>query len=140
MITIKVTPKTKQVLIDVEKLEGRTKDGLRKALKETGQEVKREIKRLIRTGPRTGRLYGTHQASAPGEAPANRSGRLAKSTNYKVRNWRQMIVGESASYAGYLEGGTRKIKPRQHIIKAVHNKAQDTVNAIIRNVKKETNT
>ena len=146
MITIEVTPETKQVLINVDKLEGRTKKGLRKALKETGQEVKREIRRLIKTGPKTGRSYGTHQASAPGEAPANRSGRLAKSVNYKVRNWKKMIVGEKASYAGYLEDGTKnedgtyKIKPRPHIIKAVNNKEQDTENAILRNVKKETNT
>jgi phage gpG-like protein len=31
----------------------------------------------IRSGSKTGRTYGTHKASAPGEAPANLSGDLA---------------------------------------------------------------
>jgi hypothetical protein len=142
-VTIKVTPNTNQVLIDVTKLQGTTERGLRLALHEIGEEVVRETARLIKSGPKTGKVYTfrgrPHQASAPGQAPANRSGRLADSGNYKVKNHQEMIVGETAEYAGFLENGTRgRMAPRPHLIRAVNNKAQDTVNSILESVKRET--
>jgi hypothetical protein len=140
--TIKATRRTKQVVIDVTKLEGTNKRGLERALQEIGPEIVRETRRLIETGAKTGRVYRfrgrPHQASAPGEAPANRSGRLARSGDFKVRNWQEMTVGETADYAGFLENGTRgRMAPRPHLIAAVNNKAQDTVNAILESVDRE---
>jgi HK97 gp10 family phage protein len=145
MITIKATRRTNQVLIDVTKLEGTHKRALKRALNEIGSEVVRETARLIKAGPKTGKVYTfkgrPHQASAPGEAPATRSGRLADSGNYKVKNWQEMTVGETAPYAGFLENGTRgRMAPRPHLIKAINNKAQDTVNAILESVKREIRT
>jgi len=142
-VTIKTTRRTKQVLIDVTKLEGTTKRGLRLALHEIGSDVVRETARLIKAGPKTGKVYTfkgrPHQASAPGEAPANRTGQLANSGNYKVKNHQEMTVGETAEYAGFLENGTKgRMAPRPHLIKAINNKAQDTVNSILESVKRET--
>ncbi len=72
---------------------------------------------LIQNPPKTGRIYARrgvrHQASAPGEAPASDTGRLAGSSdvfpnpaNVSARiNW-------SAQYAKPLELGTQTIEPR----------------------------
>jgi hypothetical protein len=141
-VTITVTPNTKQIVIDVTKLEGTHKRGLEHALQEIGPEIVRETKRLIETGSKTGRIYKfrgrPHQASAPGEAPATRSGKLARSGDFKVRNWQEMTVGETADYAGFLENGTRgRMAPRPHLIAAVNSKAQDTVNTILESVDRE---
>lgn len=62
---------------------------------------------LIQGPPKTGRWYGAHQASAPGEAPASDTGRLAQSgdvtldeANLSARvNW-------STNYAEALEKGS----------------------------------
>jgi len=141
---IKATKRTQEVLIGVPKHMMKHRAGLESALYDIGSEVVRETERLIINGPKTGRVYSfrgaRHQASAPGEPPANRTGRLARSGDYIVRNWQEMTVGETAEYAGFLENGTRKrIAPRPHLIRAVNNQAQNTVNAILDNVQREIN-
>jgi hypothetical protein len=141
-VTITVTPNTKQIVIDVTKLEGTHKEGLKNALHEIGGDVKRDTKRLIETGTRTGRVYRykgrKHIASKKGEPPANRSGKLAKSGFFKVRNWQEMTVGEKADYAGFLEDGTSRMKgPREHLIKVINLRSQDTVNTILESVDRE---
>jgi HK97 gp10 family phage protein len=90
-----------------------------------GDEIVKEMKRLITTGSKTGRMYGSHQASAPGESPANKTGKLAESGNYKLRGSRQMEVGEEADYAIFLELGTKRMRPRPHVMAAINNKAGD---------------
>lgn len=72
---------------------------------------------LLQNPPKSGRIYQRrgvrHQASAPGEAPASDTGRLAGSSdvlpdqpNLSARvNW-------SASHARPLELGTQSIEPR----------------------------
>jgi hypothetical protein len=150
-VTIKATPKTNSVLIDLQQnLQKDQEAGLRKALIDIGAEVSQEAKKLIRNGPKTGRTYGSHTASAPGQAPANRTGRLMKSVKFRARNHTEMTVGAEAEYAGYMEKGTRgreedtfgagrfgAIKPRPFLIKAVNNKAQDTVRIILENIDRE---
>ena len=130
-ITVTVTPKTKSVVANISKQHKLHKKAIKPALHEIGEIVLRENKRLITTGKRTGRRYNiagrTHIASAFGEPPANRTGRLVKSGSYRVASWNSMIVGESASYAKFLEQGTRFMKPRQHLILAINNKSGDAV-------------
>lgn len=96
-------------------------ENIRKALKTHGNEVKKELVTVLTTGSRTGRVYSyrgsKHIASAPGEAPASRSGKLAKGFRYKSSH-NQLTVGnvvfsrEGAPYSLFLEEGTRKMKPR----------------------------
>ena len=136
-ITITATPRTNKVIIDLQGLKGTHEKGLRKALSLIGNEVKREAHKLIKNGPKTGRMYGLHQASAPGQPPANRTGRLIQSLKYKTRNHREMTVGAYADYAGFLESGTRKMKPRPFVIKAVTNKMQEAHDIILESVKQE---
>lgn len=140
---VKISPKAREVMIKIPKHLMVHQNALRLALHEIGKDVNRETQRLIRTGQRTGRIYiirgQRHQASAPGEPPANLTGKLAKSNEYKVSGWSTMEVGETAPYAGYLEYGTKKgkIKPRPHLIVAVNNLAVQTINTIERYVHEE---
>lgn len=130
MMSVKITPQSKKVLIEIDSHGKYLKGSLKRALHEIGIEVRREVRRLIRNTNKTGRLYGTHRASSVGEAPANRTGKLTKSVNFNVRNEQEMSIGESAEYAVFLENGTKKIKPRPHLIAAINNKAGVTYNMI----------
>ena len=112
-------------------LHGNTERAIYHAHVEIGQETKREIKRLIKTGPKTGIAYGSHRASAPDESPAERTGELSKSVSYRTRGAEQVTVGDTVDYGLWLEDGTRKMKPRPHVERAVHNKAKDTRNSYI---------
>lgn len=143
---IKVTPETRRVQIQIPNHTKIHNDGIRFALFETGQEVVDEIRRLIKDPPKTGRIYNfrgrPHQASAPGEAPANRSGKLMKSSFFIVRGFRQMEVGENVGdvpYDEFLESGTKKMKPRQHVIKAVNSTTRNLVKAFETHVQRELN-
>ena len=121
---IKVTPKTREVLIDLHNHRQLHEDHMRNALSDIGLDVRREIRKLIRRPPKTGRWYTIrgvkHQASAPGEPPANLTGKLARGASYRTRNHLEMEVGiRGVSYAEYLETGTRKMKPRPYLVRAV---------------------
>jgi len=135
-ITIRVHKKTERVLIDVRNQTKLHRKGIIKAFSEIGQLVGDETKRIIESGSRTGRLYKfngrSHVASAFGEAPADRSGKLKKSYRYMRNGSSSMRVGETASYAKFLEDGTRRMKPRQHLILAINNKSGDAVRAFYR--------
>lgn len=124
-ISIKVTKKSKKVMVDVKHMNRRMKKGAREAMHDIGVIVGRENKRILTTGIRTGRVYMikgvAHKASSKGEPPASRTGRLHKSYDYRVASWNTMRVGEQAPYAGYLENGTRRMLPRPHLIKAINN-------------------
>lgn len=82
--------------------------------------VQGEAVRLIQQGPKTGRIYThggiTHQASAPGEAPASDTGTLQASVqpDYILDTSVAKIthVVARTHYADYLEGGTARISPR----------------------------
>lgn len=81
------------------------------------------LKANILTGPRSGRIYSrgkdrTHQASAPGEAPAVDHGELRNSvTTEVIRGTSEIrgIVTVNKEYAAALELGTEKIRPRPYL-------------------------
>ena len=108
-----------------------------KAVQATGLEIRGDIVKRIQQGPKTGAVYdsvfarvngrvvpvgsrqgnnlsATHQASAPDEAPATDSGRLASSILYKREGQMSATVGSDVVYAAYLEFGAprAKIEPR----------------------------
>jgi hypothetical protein len=98
---------------------------IKKAFHNYGSDITKELKRVIETGPRTGRVYIVkgiaHQASAPGEPPANQTGKLADSFNYKARMMELIVFStafskEGAPYPRYLDEGTKKkkMKPRPY--------------------------
>lgn len=108
-----------------------------KALIALGYQMESEIKQSMKAG--TGRVYGGHQASAPGEPPAVDTGRLrgSISTNWTGSGMRKgnvdgaaqsgdgieapvgreftVSVGSAAPYASWLEYGTKKMAARPFI-------------------------
>jgi len=140
MIEIKEASTNDKFLLKVFMAERATNLALRYAWRQAGVIVTDKLRYIIRNGPRTGRVYTIrgrkHQASAPGEAPANRTGRLAKSVGYKATGHHTLEVGEEAEYAEYLERGTHnkdgsvRMAPRPHLQVAVtetQTKVMDTL-------------
>lgn len=104
-----------------------------KALFASGAMVEKEAKESIASGQKTGRVYRrgnvTHQASAPGEAPATDTGRLINSINVRpVQGELSVEVkagGGIVKYARMLEFGTAKMAARPFLFPALEkNKAR----------------
>lgn len=91
---------------------------------------------LIMSPPKTGRIYRRrgveHQASAPGEAPANDTGRLVNSR--RIDLFEDQLRGRltfSTAYAAALELGTQKMEPRSYARRALA-ETRDEVIMLIR--------
>lgn len=130
MIRIRLSKANKKALLSINDSISRVRKGLRVGLTEIGKENSRHLQNMIRTGIRTGRIYGTHQASAPGEPPANWTGKLAVSVGSRVYGWSRMEFGEEAFYGRFLEHGTVKMEPRPHVGRTVNEKSKDNFNTL----------
>jgi HK97 gp10 family phage protein len=76
-----------------------------------------EMKKSISSGAKSGRKYGNHTTSAPGQSPANWTGKLLRSI--KIQKTKGMaFVYITAKYAEFLEFGTSKMRARPFIIPA----------------------
>lgn len=103
-------------------------DALAKAVTATALILDTDIKQRIQRGPKTGRTYTrgagqnlsrTHQASAPGEAPATDTGALASSITFRQVSRLTAEVESRLAYAYYLEYGTQRIAQRPAWIPAL---------------------
>lgn len=109
--------------------------------------VRNDMITRIMKGPKSGEVYHrksrgkrskskgvSHQASAPGEAPANDTGNLARSINVVAGLegvTSTSVVEVRTDYASALEFGTRHMEPRPFANPALNeNKAE--ISAIIR--------
>jgi HK97 gp10 family phage protein len=65
-------------------------------------------------GAKSGAMYGAHQASAPGEAPAIDMGNLfnAVDVSFEDGGLTAYVGPRDVEYAVYLEYGTRNMAPR----------------------------
>ena len=128
MIRITSVPGNRKVFRQIKNIPRSFRNGIRAAHYEIGKDLKIESQRSIMEGPKTGRLYRVkgkiHQASAPGEPPANKSGKLMSSIGFLVggRGIGQLTFGAKALYAAFLELGTAKMEPRTYLIKAIWEK------------------
>lgn len=139
MITFKgSSKKTRKVAMKPANAIDDFNNGIREGLYDAGREHVIYLRRKITTGSRSGRIYsfrgGQHQASAPGEFPANRTGNLAKSSDYVTRGHTELEVGESAEYARYLEDGTSRMDPRPHLEPTALAKRRDTQQILCKSV------
>ncbi len=83
------------------------KKHLRKVLSQAGKEIAATAKGLL-AQPGTGRKYGNHIASAPGQPPAAKSGKLASSlTTAIARGGEAVRITDLSYYALALEGGSQ---------------------------------
>lgn len=84
-------------------------------VRKTAHDVEADVKNEMRA-PKSGRLYrrgtGSHQASAPGQAPAVDMGGLINSIQVKTVTDLTSTVGTNLGYAAPLEFGSRKVAPR----------------------------
>lgn len=93
--------------------------------------IDREIKVSIDRGPKSGRIYGNHQASAPGQTPATDSGGLVKSINWRIFNrGLSAEVGSNIFYAPFLEEGTSKMDARPWLQPAYEKYADEVIDEI----------
>ena len=106
-----------------------------KAVQKTALDIDRDVKKRIQRGPKSGRVYTdifrmiggrpvpigpregnnlspSHQASAPGEAPASDTGGLSRSIYVNKSGPLEATVGSTLVYGYYLEFGTSRIAPR----------------------------
>jgi HK97 gp10 family phage protein len=98
----------------------------------SAKKVEGDAKRSIMQGSKSGRLYQrrtvTHRASAPGEAPANDTGRLVNSINsylVKAEKYATVTAGRGlAMYARALEFGTAKMAARPFFFAAAEKNRQ----------------
>ena len=143
MPNIKVVDNTAFLVID--KALYNTREGIRRGLLDVAPEIEREVVRLIKSPPKTGRLYSfggrIHQASAPGEAPADLTGQLAESVGSEVTSPTQLVIGDdvSAPHGRWMEFGTDdgRIAARPHLKPAALSKAREVGQAIVRGVHRE---
>jgi len=70
------------------------------------EHINREV-RASMAEAKTGTMYGTHQASAPGESPAVDSGNYIGSIVIIYPSTFEALIGTPVEYALYLEEGTR---------------------------------
>ncbi len=141
MIRIIVDKRNHKVMMIIKESEKIHKSAIHNALYEIGRENVKHTRKLIFNPPKTGRLYMIrgmlHQASAPGEPPANLTGKLRRSVDYVVRGSSQMEFGDKELYGKFLELGTTKIAPRHHLSKTVHDRSKETFDILQNNIKKD---
>lgn len=77
---------------------------------------------------KSGRIYNYKgrkiRASAKGQTPANRSGNYYQSIDTKFQGWDQMVFGNDAEYADWLEHGTGKMSPRFGLLNSIKAKQE----------------
>tara|TARA_R110000772_G_C13310322_1_gene440404 strand:- start:13455 stop:13904 length:450 start_codon:yes stop_codon:yes gene_type:complete len=118
---------TRGELNRISKARGFFSSGIQSALTDIGRKNVKTARELIRDKKKTGRIYTRtrngrrvrHQASAPGEAPANFTGFLIKQTAFEVSGHRFMKFGNRAPYSAFLELGTKNMAARPFLIKAI---------------------
>lgn len=99
--------------------------------------VREDATSRILSGPKTGRVYGRHQASAPGESPASDTGALVNSITTSVDQ--AALTGNvnfGTGYSAFLEYGTSRMAPRPYARVSVIAKRDEITADIADEVKK----
>lgn len=124
--------------------------GIRQGFNLAGLKIVKDIKKDLARKPRFGRVYywrrtkkgprERHVASVPGEAPANFTGKLSKTTDFKVHGHKRFEVfykeTKEVKYGKWLEFGTKKMKKRPAIRIAINGNEKDIENFMNQEMKK----
>lgn len=129
MIEIKQDPENRTVYLKIDNITRDTRRGIRQAYFHIGKTLKSYASKKIIDGPKSGKTYVIykakkkvrHIASAPGEFPANESGKLRRSLNFKVRGWQELEFGAATEYARALELGSskRNLEARPYLLPSI---------------------
>lgn len=116
-------------------LERHTGFGIDKALWQSGKDLISTFNKQVLSKDKSGRIYirrdrlgrgRRHASSGAGESPANRTGFYRKSAGFNLnRGAKELAFGASAPYAGFLELGTTRMKPRPGLGNAVNASERD---------------
>jgi len=107
------------------------------------QLIRGEAIKSIQTGPKSGRIYEkynprrTHQASAPGQAPASDTGNLVSQIIVRPKNPDEVAVESNALYSIFLEFGTSKMLARPFLFPATERSRPKIIQAVFNRVVKE---
>lgn len=106
------------VTINLAAMEGLAQAKAVKGIQRAALQGEARVKAIL-SQPGSGRMYGKHQASAPGEPPAPDSGQLRAATqaDTQVREMGSDLVGRivaNKEYALPLAVGTEKAAPRPY--------------------------
>lgn len=103
-------------------------------LEKTALEAETTMKDSITQGSKSGVIYRRnnkeHRASAPGQAPANDTGKLASGINYNRVSDREHEIKITTEYALALEVGTSRIAPRPFIMPAIQEAKRKLLKAL----------
>lgn len=98
-------------------------DKVLQLLEKTALEAETTMKDSITEGSKSGVIYRRnnkeHRSSAPGQAPANDTGKLASGINYNKVSDREHEIKITTEYALALEVGTSRMAPRPFIMPAI---------------------
>jgi HK97 gp10 family phage protein len=114
----------KQLLANLRKFGAAADKYVADVVNGTAQNIRTTAIRSIQRGSKSGVVYQkyapnrTHQASAPGQAPASDTGRLANSITADIEGKRATVTA-GTEYAAPLEFGTRDIEPRPFMVPAM---------------------
>lgn len=115
----------KELQTALRNLSDEVREQVGKAVTGTAIMLRADVVERIQRGPASGVVYTkknpnrVHQASAPGEAPATDTGRLANSIEFDQVGPLTATVGSRLIYALYLEYGTSRMAPRPYFRPAV---------------------
>ena len=113
---VKIDKIDTDALIDLQKANPRVREAIRVWFYKLGADLTRTAFKESSRVPRQGRRYRVknpvtgvsfnHTASRPGESPADMFGVYSKGLGFKVTGGNQMVFGDTAPYAAFLELGT----------------------------------
>lgn len=103
---------------------------LPRAMHMAGTLLVQKTKTEIMNGSKSGRMYGSHQASAPGEYSAYLSGEHLHGIDYAVQGPRQFEFGASAPHSAFLELGTSKMEAREDLGQSVRSEQQSVTRVL----------
>ena len=136
---IQYDPKAQKAIDNLKRIKENTRRGMHKAFNDIGKDLVATSKKMILSKDKTGKVYydvsyvstagknagksrvkKTHRASAPGQAPANLSGRLYKSLGYTIQGGKEISFGNKAPYAAKLEFGGDNVLPRPYLLPSIN--------------------
>jgi HK97 gp10 family phage protein len=147
-MSLKIDPDSRRAVMKIKGLKRLTKEGVELAAWKSARGLRKATSDEILKKPKGGRVYVTrnaagrrrrHRASAPGETHANFSGKLRRSSDFKV-NSREIEFGymdNPPDYAEHVEFGTKRMKPRPSLRNGIKGQRRNFQNNFEREINKK---